>query len=404
MNNTGFSRPRARYITLLCYISLLSYGICISLAGPAIGAIQQHFGVNEGSAGLLFTAQSGGFLAAVLFGGYLADRAGLRHVILAGQALLSGGLALFAWTSSFATAAAAYAVTGMAGGLIEIATNTIVSDLHPGSRVSALNVLHIFFGLGGLAGPLVSGWMLSHGTGLSGPYFAAAAISALSLILLGTGSVPARIGDGAEKINFRSAVIMLRSPFTLALGAATLCYVGVEMGINGWSVLYLERALSIETMPASSLLANFWLAMTLGRLACAALGKKIGEGNLLALLAVLACGAYALFLLAPSPALAGTGLIGTGLAFSGVYPALLAIGGNAWPRATATITGILMSCTGIGFMLVPWLVGAVASTSSITAGMVILAGLTALLAVLAGVIQKSTRKGFVKQLRSGRAQ
>jgi fucose permease len=391
MPDTGLSRGRGRYITILCYLSLLSYGLCISLAGPALGAIQRHFGVTEGSAGLLFTAQSIGFLSTVLFGGYLADRAGLRLVILAGQALLTAGLVLFAFAGSFSTAIAAYAVTGAAGGLIEIAANTLVSDLHPDSRVSSLNVLHIFFGLGGLAGPLVSGSMLSGGAGLGGPYLVAAAYSGLALILLMTGRVPACIGEYTEKIDFSTAVSMLKSPFTLILGLATICYVGVEMGINGWSVLYLERSLDMEKMTASSILANFWLAMTLGRIACAALGKKIGEKNLLAFLALLACGTYTLFLLAPSPALAGAALIGTGLVFSGVFPALLAIGGNAYPRATGTITGMAMTFSGIGFMVVPWLVGVVAARSSITAGMGMLVVLVVVLAMLAGVLRKTIK-------------
>jgi fucose permease len=389
MGSPGMRRGRCRYITLLCYLSLLSYGLCISLAGPALGAIQIHFGVTEGAAGLLFTAQSIGFLCTVLFGGYLADRAGLRLVILTGQALLTGGLALFAFAGSFTAAVAAYAITGAAGGLIEIAANTLVSDLHPDSRVSSLNLLHIFFGLGGLAGPLVSGSLLSAGAGLDRPYIAAAVYSACALILLVTGGVPSRIGAGAEKIDFSTAVSMLKNPFTLLLGLATICYVGVEMGINGWSVLYLERSLDMDKMTASSLLANFWLSMTIGRIACAVLGKKIGEKNLLALLALLSCGTYALFLHAPTPALAGAGLVGTGLVFSGVFPALLAIGGNAWPRATGTITGLLMSFTGIGFMVVPWLVGMVAARSSITAGMGMLVALVVALAVLAGVLRKT---------------
>ena len=383
MNDTGISRQRARYITFLCYLSLLSYGLCISLAGPALGAIQHHFRVTEGAAGLLFTAQSIGFLCTVLFGGYLADRAGLRLVILAGQALLAGGLALFAVAGSFPVAVAAYAVTGAAGGLVEIASNTLVSDLHPDTRVSSLNLLHIFFGLGGLAGPLVSGFMLSSGTGLAGPYLAAAAYSGIAFALLAAGAVPVCVGEIAEKIDFTAALSMLKSPFTVLLGLAIICYVGAEMGINGWSVLYLERSLDMDKMTASSLLANFWLAMTLGRVACAALGKKLGERNLLALLALLSCVTYALFLLAPSPALAGAGLVGTGLAFSGVFPALLAIGGNAWPRATGTITGMAMTFSGIGFMAAPWLIGVITAGSSIAAGMGMLVALLAALMVLA---------------------
>jgi fucose permease len=289
-------------------------------------------------------------------------------------------------------AVSAYAVTGAAGGLVEIATNTLVSDLHPDTRVSSLNLLHIFFGLGGLAGPLVSGSMLSSGAGLAGPYLAAAAYSGLAFVLLAAGGVPARIGAGAEKINFSDALAMLKSPFTVLLGLATICYVGAEMGINGWSVLYLERSLEMDKITASSLLANFWLAMTLGRVACAALGKKMGERNLLALLAVLSCATYTLFLLAPSPALAGAGLVGTGLMFSGVFPALLAIGGNAWPRATGTITGMAMTFSGIGFMVAPWLIGVIATGYSIAAGMGMLIVLIAALAVLSWVMKAMNRE------------
>jgi hypothetical protein len=48
-----------------------------------------------------------------------------------------------------------------------------------------------------------------------------------------------------------------------------------------------------------------------------------------------------------------------------------------------------MTFSGIGFMVVPWLVGAVAARSSIMAGMGMLIVLLAALAVLAGVMRKT---------------
>lgn len=380
MIDTARSRGNL-FIAALACLSLFSYGLCLTMIGPALGQIQRNFGLSGSAAGLLFTAQSAGFLAAVLFGGYLVDRAGIRVIMLAGQSLLTAGILQFGLAGSYPVLIASIALTGAAGGLIEIAANTLISDLNPERRARALNILHIFFGLGGLAGPLLSGAILSVGYAWNGSYLAAAGLSAAVFILLLMGNIPARAASAAGSIDLSVLSKILRSRTALLLGLITICYVGAEMGINSWSVLYLERARSMEKMPASALLANFWLAMTLGRIACAILVKKLGEKNLLIVLGLAATALYILFLLAPHPAASGACLAAVGLAFSGIFPTLIALGGNRFPGSTGTITGFVMACAGLGFMTVPWLMGMVTSAGSLVLGMWML---VAILAVLTG--------------------
>ena len=366
----GASRPRGNlYSAALACLSLFSYGLCLTMIGPALGQIQRSFALSGSAAGLLFTAQSAGFLAAVLFGGYLADRAGVRVIMLAGQALLTAGLVQFGLSGSYPFLMAAMAATGAAGGLIEIASNTLISDLNPNRRAWALNILHIFFGLGGLAGPMLSGIMLSAGFAWNASYLAAAGLSAAIFALLLFGNIPVRARAAADTIDLSILPNILKNRTALLLGFATICYVGVEMGINGWSVLYLERYRAMDTLAASSVLANFWLAMTAGRVLCALLGKKLGEKNLLIVLGLAATGLYVFALTSPQAAASGAGLVAVGLAFSGIFPTLVALGGSRFPGSTGTITGFVMSCAGVGFMTVPWLVGSAASYWSLQTGM-----------------------------------
>jgi fucose permease len=283
--------------------------------------------------------------------------------------MLCLGLALFSLTKVFYLGILAFFFIGIAGGLIGIAVNTIISSQYKETRTSALNLLHAFFGLGALTGPFFSGYMLNIGISWQYIFLSGSSLSAITLLLFIFSQFPAI--EGIEKINISSFLKILKNRHTLLIGIATVCYVGAEMGINSWVVLYIEEKLAVKKIIASSFLSYFWFALAFGRILCFSLGKKINDKTLLLSLALSAICFYATFFLSSTPIIAGIALTCTGLALSGVFPTLLAMGSNYFSYALGTITGIIYAFSAVGFLLFPFLIGIVADASSLKIAMII---------------------------------
>ena len=367
-----------KLLQIVCFLSIMCYGICLTVIGPALGEVGASFGLTTDRLGLLTTALSVGLLISVLLCGYIVDRTPVKLVIILGQLLLTAGLLLFSLTGLFPVALVAFFMMGIAGGVIEVVANTVIANEYAHNRGLGMNILHSFFGIGALIGPFFSGLFLDLGLSWRFTYMNASLLSGLTLILLVFAVFPRQVDS--DRIELSTAIDIVKSPYALLLGMLVLFYVGSEMGINYWSVLYMERRMDISTLIASSYLSYFWIAMTVGRFVCAAAAKKIGEWALLVILTVGALAGYALFLMVDVGWAAGVAMTGAGMFFSGIFPIVIALGGNRFSHALGTINGFLMSFMAGGILIFPWLVGVIAQRTSLDIGMMFILVLMLLLA------------------------
>jgi fucose permease len=353
-------------LTTTNYLSILSYGISLTIIGPLLGSIQTTFTLSEGELGLFTVSLSVGLIISVFWGGYIVDRFSIKRVGISGQLLLSLGLFLFSLTNIFFWGMAAFFAIGIGGGLIEIVTNTLISDLYRERRASGLNLLHGFFGIGALVGPLFAGFLLDARVDWQRIYQIVALFSTSIIFLYILSQFPRDITP--EKIDLSIFATIFKSPYTLLLGIIILLYVGAEMGITYWSVLYMKTHLKFSTITASSFLTYFWVAITVGRFICYGLGKRVGEKVLLLLLSVGAVFSYGLFILSETVVMSGISLVLVGFCFSGVFPTIIAIGGSRYPAQTGTINGFLMTFMGLGILISPPLMGMVSEAYTLKAG------------------------------------
>ena len=367
-----------KLLRLVCFLSIMCYGISLTVIGPALGEVGASFGLTTDRLGLLTTALSVGLLITVLLCGYIVDRAPVKLVLILGQLLLTAGLVLFSRTDLFWAALVAFFMIGVAGGVIEVVTNTIIANAYAHNRGLGMNILHSFFGVGALIGPFFSGLFLDLGHPWRLTYLCAALLSGLVFLLLFFTTFPRQVDS--DRIELSTALDIVKSPYALLLGLLVLFYVGSEMGINYWSVLYMERRMDISTLIASSYLSYFWIAMTAGRYVCAAVSKKIGEWALLVILTIGALAGYGLFLTIDAGWAAGVAMTGAGMFFSGIFPILMALGGNRFSHALGSINGFLMSFMAGGMLIFPWLVGVIAQRTSLDTGMMFILALMLLLA------------------------
>ena len=220
-----------------------------------------------------------------------------------------------------------------------------------------MNGLHFFFGVGSLVAPLLVAQVLPLSAGAAWAYWIISLVTlplGLSVLRLGTPASPASPQDASRGPSDRRLFGLIVLFFFL--------YTGAEVGFSGWVFSWAIADHGVSQTTAAYLTSAFWGAFTLGRLASIPLTRKVRVERIL--LGSLLGGLLSLSLLllfASSSVGLWLGTVGVGLSMASIFPGTL-----SFARARVAITGRSTSriflCSGLGGMVLPWLVGVLFGT------------------------------------------
>ena len=336
---------------------LLALGLMVAGIGPALPDLAANAGSQVEALGAVFTALFAGALAAQLGVGFLNDRFGQRPTLGAGMLLLGGGALGMALSRALPLTLACAAVAGLGHGALVVTLHVLVAQLFPTRSVSALNLINVFFGIGAVSGPALAGLSLRVWDTALPTFYAATALVLPQLLLLPFLAIAREGQPGAEPAAEQPRdAAMYRSPLLWSLGALLLLYVGMEAGISGWMMRYLNVSAALPTTSAALLTSGYWLALTVGRTIGAAVGARLAPAALLArcLLGVLA-GGLILSFSTGSLALSSAAIMLLGVSFGPVFPTTLAIASGLFPQAPGGATSLIVALGNVGGLVMPWL-------------------------------------------------
>ena len=364
---------------------MAQHGIILLLFGPVLPEIMKTFEIGESLAGLMLGLGSLGFMAAPILAGTIADRRGVRWSLLLGLIVEIGFLTLLGFSPFLWLATAAIMILKFGAGFIETSLNvipTLVRNERPGSL---MNLVHMFFSVGALASPIIAGAILQ-ATGSWRPVFWIAAAPTVLLLLAAlrtrfpsnghSGKLPSA---GAAKSAMR-AILRNRS---VLLGAAVLfLYVGAEIAVSDWIVLYLQKKLAFGTLASTLGLSILWLGILAGRYLNSRLARQLSGKKL-----VLGAGALGLvsgliLLAVRTPVPAYLLLFVDGVAMSGIFPIVMAELNHRDPSLSGRVTGVLAVAASLGAVVFVPIVGAVAEWLGLTSALAIPAVLMGALGLL----------------------
>ena len=354
---------RRGILAATCCAALFLYAVYLGALSVLLPVVGASFGLGAGVSGRLFPATFTGFVVGVLVCGYLSDRIGRKRVLLLGIAAYGAGLALFGLSPSFTPALLAALLIGAGSGAMETVASALAADLYPERRAFVLNAIQIAFGAGAALSPLLGQRLLENGVDWRLLYLGLAGANALLFVLFIVQRVP-RLGDGAEALDLAAlGGVLQQRPFVL-LCLAQAFYVGAEIGFFSWMPSYFGARLPGGASWEGLVVTVFWVAMTVGRVAIAAVDARLAAlPRLIRLLAAGAALSSALALAPRAPLPVMVFVAATGLCFSGIFSLLLAEAGERYPRIAGTVFGGVIAVGGIGGALFPWMVGALAETS-----------------------------------------
>lgn len=388
---------RARLFQAACG-GMFVFGIVLAILGALFGLpeMRERLDINLAEQGNVFLLLFLGVFLSTLVVGPIIDSFGNKLVLTASAALVTTALTLFAFANSLTYAAVASVLLGLGGGGLNTAANALVADLYAEDRGAMLNILGVFFGFGALFIPLLAASITGVFT-IPQLFLVAAALSAILTLIYLVLRFPA----AAEKIGF-SIVASVRAagmPGVMLFAFLLFCQSGNESSIGGWTSTY-AGTIGAPPRTATWILAGYWAALMVGRMAAARLLKRITKPRLVLLSAVGSAIGCAVLLASRSIPLMAAGAVIAGLSFAAIYPTTLAMAADRYRRQAGTIFGLLFAVGLIGGMLFPWALGHISERAGVRAGMVLplLGALT-----IVGMILSIRERGGQRTFNSGQS-
>lgn len=343
-----------RFVFWAACLGMLIFGITLTILGSVLPQLMTQYGVSKGQAGSLFTLMSFGILLGSLVFGPIVDRFGYKPVLVVSTALIAAGLEGIAYVPTFAWLYPAVVGFGIGGGMINGATNALVSDISTEARSSGLAYLGIFFGIGAAGIPLAMGLLADLFTyqqivaGIWGSLV-------LPLVLYAGLSFPAP--KHPQALPLRPAVRLATRKTLLLLGFVLFLQSGMEITMGGWTSTFFQEEIGVGAGQAVYFLSLFWLGLMVARLILGVVLKRTDPAVVLQASLGLAFVASALLLVASGVYLATVGIVLLGAGFAGVYPIILGYVGDRYAKLSGTAFGIATAMGLVGGMILPYATG-----------------------------------------------
>jgi len=383
-------------ITRLAYSCLLMVGINSGWIGPFLPQIARIVHLPIERAGLIVSASAAGYFISVLIAGEINQQLSAEKILVGAMAIFTAGLAGLAAARGLGGLLCAGFVIGLANGGIDVGTNALIVELNRERLGSALNYLHVLFGVGALLGPLI----VSAAFASRVPYwwvFGGGAVTCAAIVfrLCVTPAIEVRVeAAGSDGNGF---LTMLARPLIWAISAVMFLYVGAETGIGAWLFLYLRTAGALSPMLASSGVSLYWLGLVCGRGFGGRIGHRMALPQFTILASALSATALVILIAAPTAGgLAASAMFLIGAGYGPVFPNMIAIGAARFPAEVGRMTSIVVAGGALGGVSVPWIMGQAIVGMSPRASMEV--ALTATLAMAALALSLGRAERGTKEL------
>jgi len=322
--------------------------------------------------------------------GPLIDLKGKKTALVGGLALISISFWLLpAAGSDFTLVLVALTLLGLGGGVVVTGANALVSDISESRRGSMLNILNLFFGLGGLITPFVTANVLG-GSAVRMCYVAAVLATIVLLFNIVT-PMPKPTGERGFKASEIGLVV--GRPVLYVLSLFLFLYIACEVGVWNWLARYLTVVRGLDKATALNILSlGFALGLLVGRLAASRILIKVSALSVtLGASVAMAIATFAM-LQVTSPSAAWVVVFCAGLAMAPVFPTTLALVGDAFPRMSATAMGIVITCGWLGLAVSSPIIGDVANSHSLGTALLLLPGFSVIMILVNLALRPLLRK------------
>jgi fucose permease len=337
-------------------LAIFVYGMIAAMLGTILPDLSDRFHLTPTQNGTIAFAQAVGLMIASLAVGPLLDTQGDKAGLVLGLALIAIALFSLPKSKGFHSIVFLLFLLGVGGGIVVTGANALANSISGAHSATALNLVNLFFGLGGLATPFISANLFDRNWVRL--CYTVAGLTIVALIVQAVTSMPAP--SGAASFILADAGSVLGRPLLFMLGFFLFLYVSCEVGVWNW----LPRHLIAQGIPESRALnilsLGFALGLLIGRAVVSPILIRVPAVDVTLTASIAMAVTTFLMLRTCKPTVAFVLVFIAGLTMAPVFPTTLAIVGNTFPRMSGTAIGFAITCGWAGLAVSSRIIGAIA--------------------------------------------
>ncbi len=258
------SKTTVFLLTAGCFLAFFVFGFTDNLKGPTLPPMLAELNITYGTGGNIFFGEYLGFLIATLITGFLADRFGLKSVVILAGVFLGIGVSGYSTFQTAMLLSASLFVIGLGLGAIELGSNAIIISLYRERKGLYLNLMAVMHGLGSLVAPLFAGLLLGMSISWRVVYRWDLLLIASFVIIFIFLRFPK--AEETTQLDFRHIPQIAFKGQLPWFYAAITFYVAAEIGMGSWLVTFLQDIRDASVASSTQALALFFAMIMVGRL------------------------------------------------------------------------------------------------------------------------------------------
>jgi len=374
-------------MTIAC---LLATGMGVALLGSVKLALARKLAIDEARVGGLVSMFGFAMIPTMLLIGFVTDLVGKQPVMIGGSVVTAVSIVLLARAKSYWPAVVGVLLLSASWSAQINVVNPVAIFAFPGSTAYAMNLACFFFGIGAFVTPLAVAFLLRR-VGLTGAMLILAAFSLLTAALALGVDFSALVAAPSQEAAAAPAPMgigtLLGDAVMWLCAFALFFFAPLEGTMGAWATTYLTDK-RVGEGAAAGLLSGFWLVYTAARLVAAYTVPAGSETTVILTLSVVCLGVWVVAVWSPCRWLSIVTVLVAGAVFGPIYPTLMAVLLGHFDKALhGRAIGLLFTLGGLGWTLLPMLIGAYAQRKGVQRGFLLAAasalGLTIVAIILA---------------------
>ena len=386
------------YLTTMQILGLAIGGMCHSLLGSIKVPLATKLNIKEDKVGALVSAFGFTMIPMAFAAGIMADEIGRDLVMGIALGIMICSVLVLANAKTYTAAVIAVLLLGTGWSALVNVLNALqgpaflpfFGENTPLS--SAMNLGDFVFGAGAFVMPIATAFLLVK-VGLKKTFSWFAVLMAISLVCVFFVDWEVLKPDTTQVID-NWLMVLLTDPVVLICCIAFFFHVPTEACVALWATTLMKDR-GVTDGKASTLLSVFWLVFTVSRLVAALLMPAGMDHTILIVLAVTCTVATLGLALSRSQQTTVRWIILLGAIMGPIFPILIAqlvghVGGNIDAQLIGRAIGLFFCIGGIGWALMPLIVGKVAVKASVQKAFLLISAGAACLTILTFILSRQS--------------